>query len=143
LWFASRAIFCLYFDIVEVIGRRNQVVFARRDAIVNDAGLVDFIVEPHFFQYVFDETFRIGRIVDGEVTWVVDALAFDAQNAGENGVEGAHPDVARFVITYQFTDTHFHFFRRFVGESQRENLKGINALVNEMCDAICKHACFA
>ena len=82
-------------------------------------------------------------VVDGEVGRIVDSFAFDAKNAGKNAVERSHPDVSRFCVAHNLANPQLHFAGSFVGESQRENGKWIDALVDQMGDAVRQNAGFA
>lgn len=63
-------------------------------------------------------------------------LCLDAKDAGEDGVEGAHPHVAGIVGVDEFDDTVFHLTGGLVGEGQRHDREGVDAFGDHVGDAV-------
>jgi len=115
--------------VLRVIGRTNQIVFGPGNSVVDGIGLVQFVIEPQPFDDVFEHAAAVLRVVDGEVGGVIDALAFNAQNAGEDTVKSAHPYVAP-------ANAVFHFAGRLVRKRERQDGEWIHPLVDEVGDTV-------
>ena len=101
--------------------RVDQVVLGAADAALHTGRLVHLVVEPHALDDVFQQAAAILRVVDGEVPWVVDALAFNSKDACENAVKRPHPKVAGFAVPHQSADAVLHFLGRLVRKRQGQN----------------------
>ncbi len=66
-----------------------------------------------------------------------------AQNTREDRVEGAHADVATATVGQHLGDSFAHLPGGLVGEGERQNPKGCNALLDHIGDARGEHARFA
>ena len=99
--------------VVDLIGKR-----ARRPALVVDVlGLQDLFQQPNL----------IVGIDDGEGGFQADKLGMPAQDLGRNRMERAEPGHAFGDNPGKRADPLLHFARRFVGESDGEDLAGKGA----------------
>ena len=79
---------------------------------------------------------RVVGVVDGEVGREADLLRLDAQDAGEDGVEGAHPHVAGVAGVDELHDAFFHLAGGFVGEGEGHDAEGVDAFLYHVGDAV-------
>ena len=119
-----------------IVLRTDEVVLGAGDAAVDRVGLVELVVEAEALDHILDDAPAVLRVIDGEVGGVIDPLALDPEDAGKDGVEGAHPDVARLGLAYNLADAALHLARGLVGEREGEDGERIDALVDEVGDAV-------
>ena len=137
----------LDFGVVGVILRREEVALGHRDATHHIAGAVGLGVEGavglgvevEVLDNLLESRFAVVVVIDGEGVDVANPLRLGTQNAGEDGVEGAHPDVAG-LAAYQLHDTLLHLGCRLVGEGEGKDVKGVDPQVDEMGYAIGQRA---
>ncbi len=120
---------------VEVGG--DEFVFGTADAVEQFGWREFFVVDVEFFEHLFDDLQLVGGVEDDEVALVVEeGVGFAAQDAGADGVEGAHGEAARIGIEL-FFDAVVHFFGRFVGEGDGEDVPGCYVhFAHEVDDAV-------
>jgi hypothetical protein len=70
-------------------------------------------------------------------------MSLGPKNAGEDGVEGSDIEVPRFPIAENMFDTFLHLSRRLVREGQRQYVKGIYTLCQQVSDAGSKYFGFS
>ena len=74
------------------------------------------------------------------MAWESQFMAFDAQYPGENGVEGAHPDIPG-LISNDFLNAFPHFAGCFIGKGKCQYIKRVNKMrFYKVCDTVGKHA---
>ena len=132
----------VYFRVLHVVLRREQVALGHRDAPQHVAGLVGLGVEVQLLHNLLDGRLLVVGVVDGEAVGVAQAVAVGAQHAGEDRVEGAHPDVA-CLGAHQLDDALLHLACRLVGEGQRQYAEGVHALLYQVRYAVGQRACLA
>jgi hypothetical protein len=125
---------------IEVVAGRDEFVLrvaylpkdARRDKLLR--------IQVQIAQAVLHECRLIGFIEDDEIPWNADGFAVLAQDTSADRVEGPHPQVP--VLPAQETPQPLaHLPRRFVGESDCENVVGREAaLPDEVSHAVGEHA---
>ena len=118
----------------------DEVVLRPGNAPVDGIGFVEFVVQAQRLDDVLDDAPAVLGVVNGEVGRVIDPVRFDAQDAGKDGVEGAHPDVARLGLAHNLADAPLHLARGLVGEGQGENGEGVDPLVDQVGDAVGEHS---
>ena len=120
-----------------------QEAFGGGDAGEDGAGLVAFYIHIGQLHGGFDGVQLVVLVVDGEVGVEGHALAVAAQDAGANGVEGAHSDGGA-ASRQQAVQAVAHFPGRLVGESDGQDLPGGDtALAHQVGDAVGNDAGFA
>ena len=127
---------------LRVRARIDEVVLGCADAGLHTRGFVHLVVQPHPLDDVLQQAAAVLGVIDGEVARIVDALAFDAQDAGKDTVKGAHPQVPRLAFAHQLADAILHFSGRLVREGQGQNGERIHPLHHHVGDAVRQHPCF-
>ena len=122
-----------------IILRADEVVLGSGNAAVDGVGLVELVVQAESLDDILDDAPAVLGVVDGEVGRVIDPVRFDAQDAGKDGVEGAHPDVARLGLAHNLADAPLHLARGLVGEGEGENGERVDPLVDQVGDAVGEH----
>ena len=113
------------------------------DAGQDGAGLVAFYIHIGQLHGGFDGVQLVVLVVDGEVGVEGHAFTVAAQDAGANGVEGAHSDGGA-ASRQQAVQAIPHFPGRLVGEGHRQDLPGgYAALAHQVGDAVGDDAGFA
>ena len=72
--------------------RQDELVLGSTDATADGRRLVLLVIELHLLDDNLDEALAVRSIIDSEVRGIAEAVAFDAQDAREDAVEGAHPE---------------------------------------------------
>ena len=126
---------------VRLVGlRRDQVVFRLRDSGCDDVRLVGLVREVQLLDRELHEVFRVGRIVDRERRRVAQLVGFGAQDAGENRVEGAHPQAAAHTARNERRDAFAHLLGGLVRKREREDGVRLHALREHVGDPAGEHA---
>ena len=124
----------------QIGARGDQRVLGLRDARGDHIGLVLVVGEVQLLDDRLDEVPGIGRIVDREVRRKADPLGVGAQDAGEDRVEGTHEKFAAFATGHHLPDAFAHLLGSLVGERQRQNVLGVDLLLDHIGDARGEHA---
>ena len=69
-----------------------QSVLGIGNAALHHTDTVGLIVELHLFQDGFQQTFRVGRVINRKITGKADLLRLPAQDTGKDGMERTHPE---------------------------------------------------
>ena len=133
----GRLVGLLDFRVCTVVLRPYQAAFGHRDAAKHITRIIDLRVEIHRLDNLLDGRLAIIVVVDGEGVGVAQFVGLSAQDAGKDGVEGAHPEVTGF-IAYQLGDTFLHFGRSLVCKCQSQYVEAVDAELDKMSYAICK-----
>ena len=133
---AGLLVFRSNLGVLGVRPRVDQVVLGAADAALHACGLVHLVVETHALDDVLQQAAAVLRVVDGEVSRVVDALAFHPKDAGEDAVKRPHPEVARLALPDEGADAVLHLLGRLVRERQGQNRERIHPLRHHVCDAV-------
>ena len=123
----------------KVIGGQDEAIFRIADACCDKDGLVRLLVELHLAHDCLDERARICRVVDGEVRRESYALGFAAQDAGENAVEGACPQVVGALFAYKLPYAHGHFARSLVSKCECEDVPRVKTMFEKVRNLIREH----
>ena len=101
-----------------------------------------FLVHAHILQDIADDLHLVAVGVDGEIALVAQAVAVNAQHFGAAGMERGHPHVLH-AFANKLRRALAHLGRRLVRERQRKDVPRLDAMFNQVCNAVCKHARFA
>ena len=128
----------------QIGARGDQRVLGLRDARGDHIGLVLVVGEVQLLDDRLDEVPGIGRIVDREVRRKADPLGVGAQDAGEDRVEGTHPNMASLTLGQMFWN-HFdntltHLLRCFIRKCRCQNIFGFDSFLDHIGDARGEHA---
>ena len=130
--------------ISQIGARGDQRVLGLRDARGDRVGLVLVVGEVQLLDDRLDEVPGIGRIVDRKVRRKADPLGVGAQDAGEDRVEGTHPNMASLTLGQMFWN-HFdntltHLLRCFIRKCRCQNIFGFDSFLDHIGDARGEHA---
>ena len=126
-----------------IVIRSNQGILGVADLGLDGGWLIEFVVEPHLLDDELDEGARVALVVDGEIGLEADALGIAAQQARENRVERAHPQLGGDIGSRQRLDALTHLSGCLVGERQRHDAPGLVPLLQQVHDFIGEHTGFA
>ena len=101
--------------------RLGEAAFLGVDLAIGDDGL--------------EQGFLVVAVEDGEGTGVADVLGMAAEDARADGVEGAGPERGS-VVRSELADTLGHLAGGFVGESEQQDLAGIEAVIQQPGHAV-------
>lgn len=101
----------------------DEVALGHGDAAEDGAGAVLLGVEVEAFDNLLDGGFAVVVVVDGEGVDVAEFFGLGTEDAGKDGVEGAHPDVLGFAA-HELHDTFLHLGGSLVGEGEGEDGEG-------------------
>ena len=118
----------------------DQRVLGIADLRLDGGGLIDLVVEAHILDDELDEGARVTLVVDGEITPEADAVGIAAQQAGENGVERAHPQLGGDIGARKRFDALAHLAGSLVGEGERHDAPRFVAQPEQMHDFVGQHA---
>ena len=116
----------------------DQLVLPEADDAVNATGSEPFGVEAEVANDVAGEALGVGLVVDAERSRVTEPVGIGTQDAHARRVERADPHL-QCHRAHQRCDALAHLARRLVGEGDREDLHRMDALVDEMSDAMSEH----
>ena len=109
-------------EFVRVFFREDHLVLGTGDAESDLRGFHFFRIELQLLKDAFDGAVLVVGVVDAEIGRETQQGRFHAQNATENGVEGAHPQARGFAAD-ELRDPLLHLFGGLVGEGQRQDLR--------------------
>ena len=121
----------------------DQRVLGLRDARSHHVGFILVVGEVHLLDDGLDKVLGVRCIVDGEIRGKTDPVGFGTQDAGENRVEGAHENFPAFPAGHHLPDAFAHLLGSLIGERQRQNARGFDALFDHIGDARGEHTRFA
>ena len=130
------AVSLLDVGVVGVVFGRVEARLGRRDARQYLLGWVHFGIETQVLEDLRHERLRVVGVIDGEVGSEANLLRLDAQDAGEDGVEGAHPHVAGLAGVDELHDAFLHLAGGFVGEGEGHDAEGVDAFLDHIGDAV-------
>ena len=107
-----------------------------RDTCLHGVRLVDLLIECQFLDDLAQDGFLVLGVVDGEVARIAESFGFLAQDTTTDGVERAHPKVARIFGVHQSLDTLLHLAGGLIGKGKRENTVSGNTLLEQVGDLI-------
>ena len=128
--------------VVQVLLGADQVVLGDADAAVDEVGLVQLVVQPPFLHDGAQQGAAVVGVVDGEVARIAQLAALGPEDAGEDAVEGAHPEASGLRIPLwakQFCDPLLHLPGRLVGEGEGQDTEGVHPLGQQVGDADGEH----
>ena len=94
----------------------DEVVLGIANAALNACGFVNLVIQSEPLDDVLDQRPAVLGVIDGEISHVIDAFAFHAQNPSEDAVKGSHPNVPRFTFSDDLRNPTLHLPRRLVRE---------------------------
>ena len=100
---------------------RDEGVLGVRDAALHKPRAIRLLVQLHFAEDAADQVARVGGVVDGEVRVVVHILRLFAQDAIENGVERAGPELPDGALARQRGDAVLHLACGLVRKGQGQD----------------------
>ena len=115
-----------------VSGGEHQSVLCIGDAVLHAGGLIDLFVEVHLADDEFEEAEAVGGVVDGVVRLIAKSLAFYAEDAGEDAMEGAHPEGCCLLGRDKLGYAVAHLAGGLVREGQGQYVPGLHALFQEV-----------
>ena len=122
---------------------RLQFVLSHGYTRMDYAGFVYLLVQVEVLDDMFDDRFGVGGVIDRVIVRVTQQLCLLAQYAREDGVEGAHPQVASQLFSHELVDAVTHLTSGLVGESESEDMSCGNALLEQIGDFVCEYASLA
>ena len=123
--------------------RRNQVVFGTRNACLYHPRFISLFVQPHLLDDGADQAFAIRRVINGELGGESDVLCFGTENAGKDGMESAHPQIARPLHTYLAGYTFLHLTRCLIGKGQCQDVPRLIAVLQQISNFISQDTCLS
>ena len=100
---------------------RDEGVLGVRDAALHKPRAIRLLVQLHFAEDAADQVARVGGVVDGEVRVVVHILRLFAQDAVEDGVERAGPELPHGALACQRGDAVLHLACSLVCKGQGQD----------------------
>ena len=127
----------------QIGARRDEAVLGVGDPRREQVGLVLLVWKVQFADNGLYQILAVVGFVDRERVGEADLPGVLPQDARKHRVERTHSDIAAAVVGDHLRDTLAHLLGGLVRKGQGQNVPGLHALLDHVCDARGQHAGFA
>ena len=124
----------------QIGARRDEAVLGVGDTRREHVGLVLLVGKVQFPHDGLQQVFAVAGFVDRERIGEPDLFGVLPQDARKDRVERTHADIAAAVVGQHLRDAFAHRLGGLVRKGQGQNVPGLNALLDHVCDARGQHA---